>query len=309
MDNKFIITTTIYEPSEAIIKYSQLKDWKLIVVGDKKTPHKEYEKLDCIYLHPDYQEKKYKKLSDVIEWNTANRRNIGHIEAYKLGAKIVASVDDDVIPYDTWGENLLVDKEIECDYYETDYIAFDPFSVTKRNDVWHRGFPFELISTKNNVVYKGKQKRTVLIQADLCDGESDLDAMCGMMSKPNIKYDITESYCSNRISPFNCQNIFLHRNVLPYYVTFPFIDRLDDVWGAFVAQHYFPNNLVYNKASAYHDRDIHRKTKPEDRIVDLEKEIFGYKNTLNFLKNINNFKDLLPDKTRKFWKLYRECFK
>jgi hypothetical protein len=40
--NKYIVTTTIYEPSIAIDKFSKLKDWKLIIVGDKKTPHAKY---------------------------------------------------------------------------------------------------------------------------------------------------------------------------------------------------------------------------------------------------------------------------
>ena len=42
MNNKFIVTTTIYDPSVALKKYIGMKDWKLIVVGDTKTPHKKY---------------------------------------------------------------------------------------------------------------------------------------------------------------------------------------------------------------------------------------------------------------------------
>ena len=37
---KIIVTTTINEPTEALIKYSNFKDWKLIIVGDLKTPQK-----------------------------------------------------------------------------------------------------------------------------------------------------------------------------------------------------------------------------------------------------------------------------
>ena len=38
MQNKYIITTTINNPTEAIHKFDNMSDWKLIVVGDKKTP-------------------------------------------------------------------------------------------------------------------------------------------------------------------------------------------------------------------------------------------------------------------------------
>ena len=63
---KFIVTTTIYSPSEATKKYAKMKDWQLIVVGDKKTPHNEYKNLNCIYLSPSDQEKLCKDLSEYI---------------------------------------------------------------------------------------------------------------------------------------------------------------------------------------------------------------------------------------------------
>ena len=215
---KYIVTTTINSPTEATIKYSQKKDWTLIVVGDTKTPHEEYEKLNCIYLHPDEQEEKYKKLSDVIGWKSIQRRNIGFVEAYNLGADIIATVDDDNIPYDEWGNNLLVGKEIECDLYESKHDVFDPLSVTKRNEVWHRGYPIEYVPTRHCVDYKGKTKRKVLVQSDLWDGDPDIDAMARLSIKPVMKYDdIIQPYCSNQIAPFNSQNTFLAREVIPYY--------------------------------------------------------------------------------------------
>ena len=55
--NKYIVTTTIQEPTEATIKFSTKKDWTLVVVGDKKTPASEYKKINCIYLTPKEQEK------------------------------------------------------------------------------------------------------------------------------------------------------------------------------------------------------------------------------------------------------------
>ena len=164
---KFIVTTTINSPTLATKKFSQMKDWQLIVVGDTKTPHEEYEKLDCIYLTPEYQEENYKALSDAIGWRSIQRRNLGFIEAYKRGADIVATVDDDNIPYDDWGQNLLVGKEIEFDLWESTNGYFDPLSVTNRPDLWHRGYPLSLVPTKNNVEYRGKSNRKVLVQADL----------------------------------------------------------------------------------------------------------------------------------------------
>jgi len=300
---KFIVTTTINSPTEATIKYSQKKDWTLIVVGDTKTPHEEYEKLNCIYLHPDQQEKKYKELSDVIGWKSIQRRNIGFVESYNLGADIVATVDDDNIPYDDWGRDVYVGQEIECDLYESDHDVFDPLSVTLRNEVWHRGYPIEYVPTRHCVEYKGKTKRKVLVQSDLWDGDPDIDAMARLSIKPIVKYsDVTKPYCSNQIAPFNSQNTFLAREVIPFYSVLPHIGRMDDIWGAYILQYYFPNSVIYNKASVYQDRNV------QDLITNLENEIIGYRNTLKLVKNLENYINYLPEETKKYWKTYRKIF-
>ena len=48
---KFIITTTINSPTEAIIKFDNLNEWHLIVVGDKKTPI-DYSLQNGLYISP-----------------------------------------------------------------------------------------------------------------------------------------------------------------------------------------------------------------------------------------------------------------
>ena len=127
----------------------KLSDWHVIVVGDKKTPHNKYKNLNCTYLSPRDQENISKRLSDLTGWNSIQRRNFGFIEALNIGANIIATVDDDNIPLNGWGENILVGKVVEVDFYVTNQVAFDPLSVTNNNDLWHRGFPIELIKNKN----------------------------------------------------------------------------------------------------------------------------------------------------------------
>ena len=46
---KVIVSTSINKPTEAIKKFDSLKDWLLIVVGDKKTP-KNYKLKNIFYL-------------------------------------------------------------------------------------------------------------------------------------------------------------------------------------------------------------------------------------------------------------------
>ena len=300
---KYIVITTINEPTKATIKFANISGWKLIVVGDLKTPHESYKKLNCTYLDPEYQEFTYKELSKSIGWNSIQRRNIGFIEAYNRGADIVATVDDDNIPYDNWGEDLYIGKTIELDLYEPELDVFDPLSITKSNNVWHRGYPIEYVPHRHNVKYKGKTKRKVLIQADLWDGDPDIDAMARLSMKPCVKFsDVTEPYCSNFISPFNSQNTFLSREVLPYYSVLPNIGRMDDIWGGYITQKYFPNSIVYNKATVYQDRNA------QDLVNNLENEIIGYRTTLKLIKDLDNWQNYLPEKSRIFFDLYQKAF-
>lgn len=298
--NKFIVTTTIQPPTEATLRFSKMKGWTLIVVGDTKTPHNEYEKINCIYLHPSEQEKKYPELSSLLGWKTIQRRNIGFVEAYKRGADVIATVDDDNIPYEGWGQNLLVGKEVLVDYYDASSVGvFDALGVTNYPDIWHRGFPIQRLPQKNNVVYLGKKLVKVDVQADLWDGDPDIDAMCRLTKKPTVKFNITSPYSSNRICPFNSQNTFLSRQAISKYMVLPHVGRMDDIWGGYLLQKTTECNVVFCPASVYQERNV------QDLVTNLEKEVLGYRNTDSFIRGEYS----LPENVCVAYSVYCECFK
>lgn len=305
--NKHIVTTTINFPTVATNKFAQIAtrdNWTFIIVGDLKTPHEEYEKLvnkyypNVIYLNPETQENLYKQLSDALGWKTIERRNIGFLYAYKNGADIIATVDDDNIPYEDWGKDLYVNQEIDVDIWESQNGYFDPLSPTNNKDLWHRGYPIEHVFSKNNIIYKGKSKRKVLVQADLWDGDPDIDAICRLSKKPIVKFDNIKPYGSLQYSPFNSQNTFISREVIPHYMMLPFIGRMDDIWISYIINKLFPNSIIYNRASVYQDRNV------QDLIKNLENEIIGYRHTLNLIEE----KFSLPEKTLECYNLYKNYF-
>ena len=124
---KFIVTTTINQPTLATIKFIEIAvrdNWTFVIIGDTKTPHEEYLELQdeytgsLVYLHPAKQTEMYPELSEIIGWKTIQRRNIGFVWAYENGAEIVVTIDDDNIPYDNWGDNIMIGQEVEVDEYE-----------------------------------------------------------------------------------------------------------------------------------------------------------------------------------------------
>ena len=308
---KYIVTTTINSPTEATLKFCEIadkKDFTFMIIGDLKTPHSEYINLcekhkNVKYLSPEEQTELYPELSEIIGWKTIQRRNIGFVYAYQNGADIVATIDDDNIPYETWGDNILIGKEIFVNEYQNTLCEyFDPISPTEHNDLWHRGYPIEYLQIKNNIEYKGKTKITPLVQAEFWDGDPDIDAICRLSKKPIIKFNDFNPFTSKQLSPFNSQNTFLHRSVLKYYSVLPYVGRMDDIWGGYILQLYFPDSIVYTKASVYQDRNT------QDLIKNLENEIIGYRNTLNLLKNLTNYSSLLPEKTILYLNEYKKYF-
>ena len=313
----YIVTTTINSPTIATLKFCERTtrrnkngdSFRFIIVGDTKTPHDEYNALmdkypNVLYLSPELQEQMYPDLSEVIGWRKIQRRNIGYVFAYDDGCDILASVDDDNIPYDNWGEDIFVGQDVIYDEYRAGSGYFDPLSITKDNHLWHRGYPIEYLQSRHEVEYRGKNTKKCLVQADLWDGDPDIDAICRLTFKPCVKYsDITEPYGANQPAPFNSQNTFIDRSVIPWYAVLPFTGRMDDIWGSYIVQAKFPNSVIYNKATVYQDRNV------QDLVTNLENEIIGYRNTLRFIDSGENFESVLPEEALKFWKCYRNQFK
>ena len=86
---------------------------------------------------------------------------MGFLYAYLNGAEILATVDDDNIPYEHWGQNLYVDQDLEVMVYESENGFFDPLSVTIHNELWHRGYPIEMVPTKNSIKEIGVLKEGI----------------------------------------------------------------------------------------------------------------------------------------------------
>lgn len=307
---KAIVTTTINPPTEALKKFAEIAvrdGWTLIIVGDKKTPDDEYYEFcakyeSCIYLDCEAQEDLSKELSDLIGWNCIQRRNFGLIEAYHQGAEIIATVDDDNIPYDDWGKNCKVNTEYPAMTYKTEQPAFDPLSPIFPY-LWHRGFPLQLLDGRKLSTAQAI-KRDVLVQADFWDDDPDIDAICRIAVQPMVQFKQSMiPIAANKLGPFNSQNTFLSRKIFPTYFLFPGIGRMDDIWASYVTQFKFPDSVIYAKSSVKQLRN------PHDLVKDLEAEMIGYKHNLEFVQSPDDWEKFLPEQSLQAYKVYQELFK
>jgi hypothetical protein len=300
---KVIVTTTINPPTQAIRKFESMADWDLVVMGDRKTPDYRLER--GTYVSPEEQEKYDPALSDAIGWNCIQRRTMGLLWAHEMKADIVAVVDDDNIPLPGWGENLLVGREVEVNYYETDLPAFDPVGATNYPHLWHRGYPLQLLARRD---YSRKSRRTVTVdvQADFWNGDPDIDAICRMEHAPECEFDDAPfPMAANKMGPFNSQNTFLRGDMLKDYLVLPHVGRMDDIWQSYYVQAK-GYQVVWNKASVYQDRNVHDLTR------DMQQEFLGYENNLRMVEALavdpESFTQFLPGRAQWVFDLYRRHF-
>jgi hypothetical protein len=309
--SKFIVTTTINPPTKALKLYASMSDWTLIVVGDKKTPHAQYENLDCIYLTPQDQEKISKGLSDCIGWNLIERRNFGFIEAIRRGAEQIAVVDDDNVPLSNWGENV-VGQLVEVDMLSSGNIVMDPLYDLKSNTkekFWHRGYPIDLIH-KRRKSYVGRVQIRPMVQANLWNGEPDIDAINRMINRDrdgniNILFDTFDYFTAMEFLPFNSQNIIVSADVIKDYYLMPRVGRISDIWAAYRLQQTLMDRgnhpaVVFGDASVVQERNEH------DVLGDFSYEVLGHFQTSRFLKSHCNYEGLVTHEDIEGMEMYRK---
>ncbi|RJR54608.1 MAG: hypothetical protein C4576_00515 [Desulfobacteraceae bacterium] len=302
---KVIVTTTIHPPTRGIRLFDAMPDWELIVVGDLRTPA-DYCLDRGIYLDPVSQEKYDKALSDAIGWNCVERRNFGLLLAHDMKAEIVAIVDDDNIPLPAWGRDLLLGREVEVNYFETDLPAFDPVGATNHPGIWHRGYPLQLVSRR---AYRLKSRKRIRpdVQADFWNGDPDVDSLCRMEHAPFCRFDdAIFPLSANRIAPFNSQNTFLRGELLRDYFLFPQIGRMSDIWASYHVQAK-GFSVVYGKPSVFHERNAH------DPLQDMRAEYLGYENNMRIVEELPQSPDgllaYLPERAIRAFELYRNHFR
>lgn len=304
-----IITTTIAEPTEAVLKFSAMRNWDMVVVADTKTPVDVYREKGIPVLAVEEQEKRWPELSDCIGWNTILRRNFGFLHAWEAGYDFIATIDDDNIPLATWeSQEIYVGRQVVLDTYTSCDRILDPYFIafSEIPCFWHRGFPVELLHSRATATTNiGVTSRNVRVQTGLVNGEPDIDAVCRIShgGACNVESMITKPFCADVMIPFNSQNTILSREVLPYYFMFPGVGRFQDILASYVLQEEFGACVCVTPANVRQHRNAHSLSD------DLESELFQYRYALKIVENPGCWQQLLSDNDRRCYDKYQSLFK
>lgn len=284
-----ICTTTINIPTVLNLYAPFLDpDTRVFVAGDQKTPKEAYELvLSLGNSQVSLPESGHQwKCSELIGWNSIQRRNIAFLEALKWGADEIISIDDDNTPID-----------MTRYLYQFSHGRFDGLKATSK-DRWfdpgrllvpwarHRGFPH---TVSNHVRYESASDVKIGVCAGLCLGDPDISAATRIATAPEIN-SVSEiakgegvAVDPNTWTVFNSQNTSVVRELIPAWGMVPFTGRYDDIFASLIVQRVARERNLHVRFGlplAWQSRNEH------DLVKDLRAEIDG-------MSNIERLADLL----------------
>lgn len=272
MNKQAIVITTINPPSEGIKKFSQLKDWELIIVGDNKTPLS-WEYKGCHFLGVDDQISMAYATLQNLPFNHYCRKMIGYLHAMANGAEIIYDTDDDNIPYDNWYHPAF---ESSFKVTNEDIGFVNIYQNFTKHKIWPRGFPLELVIDSFKDVKTQERQCSVGVWQGLANIEPDVDAVYRLTINIPVEFDVKEPLVLNTgaICPFNSQNTFFRKELfallyLPAFVSF----RFTDILRGFVAQSIMWSQ---NYLLGFFEATVFQERNPHDFLQDFKQEIDCY---------------------------------
>jgi len=270
--DKFIVITSIFLPTEAIEKFAKLKDWKIIVVGDKKTAA-DWSYPGVTYLSPEGQQEVARKFAGLLPWNSYTRKNIGYLYAIAQGARIIYESDDDNIPLDNWVNEPKFSTDAEL-LSDASFVNIYSYFTDKK--VWPRGIPLRCVLEAEIPKVSVSENLKVGVWQFLADEDPDVDAIYRLTNNTPIYFNWREPLVLDQgtCCPFNSQNTYFRKEVFPLlYLPSTVTFRFTDILRGLVAQ-----PVLW--AAGYHlgfaGATVLQKRNPHDYLKDFESEIPCY---------------------------------
>jgi len=273
---KTIVITSIFKPTEAVLAFSKMPDYQLIVVGDKKTPE-DWNCENVEYMSVGKQELSGYELAKVLPYNHYCRKMLGYLEAIKNGAEYIIDTDDDNIPKDNW-DFPEFEQKFDCINPNKGFV--NVYQLYTKQKIWPRGLPLSLINKEfqlENDLFMDDCK--VGIWQGLADEDPDVDAIYRLTNDTPCYFEEREPVVLSKgtISPFNTQNTIIRKELyplmyLPTYVTF----RFTDILRGLVAQ---PIMWLYDYQLGFINATVVQKRNPHDYTKDFISEIPMYEYT------------------------------
>ncbi|MGV7222864.1 MAG: STELLO glycosyltransferase family protein [Nitrospinales bacterium] len=302
--NKYIVITTINPKSEGIGRFESFDDWKIVLVGDKKSQTIKSSG-NLIFLSIEDQKDLGYKFFELCPYNHYARKNLGYLYAIEQGAEVIYDTDDDNIPYEHWS----VPKFVCNSQYLSNKRFVNAYKYFSKELIWPRGYPLDEIHSEAFSHVTENESVDVGVWQGLADDDPDVDALYRLIISPSmqksIKFERKEPIFLNRSQycPFNSQNTLWNKELFPLlYLPATVSFRFTDILRGYLAQRCMWEKELYLgfcSATVYQRRNEHNLMK------DFKDEIECYINTKSIVNLIDSI-DLNQNLCDSLLKLYSE---
>jgi hypothetical protein len=265
MSNKFIVITSINLPTKALDAFSQMPDWQVVVVADRKTPE-DWQLPNVKILTVAEQAALPLETAKLLPWNHYARKNLGYLYAIMNGAQVIYETDDDNIPYESWQSLFPQKAEVEVQAAAPGTKFINAYQHFCDDHVWPRGFPLTEVLTPPSpptVPLRQAADKIAPVQQGLADLEPDVDAIYRLtIGKPITFSPNTPLYIGpGTYCPFNSQNTLWYPEAFPFmFLPASTPSRVTDIWRGYIAQrflHLQNQGVLFCSASVYQERNYH----------------------------------------------------
>lgn len=271
--SRYIVITSIFEPTNAVRSFAKMDGYKLIVVGDKKTP-RGWNCNNVDYTGLDKQEDSKFTLANVLPYNHYCRKMLGYLKAIENGAEYIVDTDDDNIPKDNW-QFPGFDNTFDCIADNKGFVNI--YQLYTDQKIWPRGLPLNLVNKQFALddCLENKECKVGIWQG-LADEDPDVDAIYRLTCDTPCYFKERDPVVLGKgtLSPFNSQNTLIRKELfpllyLPTYVTF----RFTDILRSLVAQ---PIMWLYDYQLGFTNATVVQKRNRHDYMKDFISEIPMY---------------------------------
>jgi hypothetical protein len=272
---KYIVITSIFEPTEAVMAFATMNDYRLIVVGDIKSPSG-WQCDNALFLSVDDQKASGYTLAEILPYNHYCRKMIGYLAAMENGAGYIVDTDDDNIPKAGW---CFPPFEGKFDCIGGGHGFVNIYRYYTGQHIWPRGLPLHRI-TEHLDVYGSinESNEKIGVWQGLADEDPDVDAIYRLTSDAPCYFAERPPLVLGQgtVTPFNTQNTIIRKELfplmyLPTYVTF----RFTDILRGLIAQ---PIMWLYGYRLGFINATVVQKRNPHDYMKDFNSEIPMYQN-------------------------------
>lgn len=290
---KWAVTTSINNPTIAILQFLHFQNVCLVIIGDKKSPTNfSINSPNIIYLSLKKQKQLSYKIIEILPINNFARKMIGYLFAIQHGAKQIYDFDDDNILIDNSVEKIFGNKKM--DFIKSNQLLFNVYHFFQdKNEafIWPRGYPLELIKetqTYQKVEFEKNQKVQVI--QFLQNENPDLDAIYRLTQKipKNFRNDYTQCITINNFCPFNSQStLFLYNSFPLLLLPMTVNGRVSDIWRSYILEAIF---MLSGNYVSFCPSIVKHLRNPHSLLRDFNAEIPLYTQAKELVEFLNKFK-------------------